>query len=80
MTDILVYIITTIIGLWLGSVEYRIKTLMNKISELPDRTEVKDLIDMKGEGSKLLQKEIQEDVRRLETKVDKLIELQLNNK
>lgn len=51
----------------------RIGELDRRLREAPDRDEVKDLIDTKLESVKVLQREIREDVRNCEEKIDKIL-------
>ena len=51
--------------------------IMKKLSEKPSRQEVYKTIDTKLESTKVIERELKEDVKRLETKIDRLIELQL---
>jgi len=76
---ILESIVTGILLLWLGSMEYRMRRLFEVSDQKPDRIEVKELIDMKQEALKSSDADIKEDVKRLETKIDRLIEMQLNS-
>lgn len=57
----------------LRSIETRLLTTMSE-------TQVKEIIDLKGEKALILNKELKEDVRRLEQKLDRLIDLSLSHK
>lgn len=80
MDSILTYIITTILGLWLGSLEYRLKKHNEQIAEKPSRKEVNVITDYRLEALKASDGDLRDDIKRLEQKVDKLIDLELNRK
>ena len=61
-------IITTL----LGYVLWRFKKMDSKIDKTLDETEIRQLIEDKSEPVKVLQKEIKEDLNRIEKKMDKL--------
>ena len=69
-------IIATITAAWLGSTEWRLRTMQNKLAETATRKETQELIDLKQEALKALQREIKEDIQRVEQKIDRLIERQ----
>lgn len=74
MQDILTYVVTSIVGLWLGSVEIRLRNQNKDISQKPDRTEVDYLINIKSEATKLEVREVRDDIKRLEAKIDALVD------
>lgn len=61
---------------WIGSIEWRLRTMANEFKDIPTRNEVAEQIMVRQEAVKQAQKDLQEDVRRLETKIDKLLEFQ----
>jgi hypothetical protein len=61
---------------WIGSIEWRLRTMANEFKNIPTRNEVAEQIMVRQEAVKQAQKDLQEDVRRLETKIDKLLEFQ----
>ena len=71
-------IIGAIVGIWLGSVEIRIRNVDNKLRDIPTRDEVFQTVDLKQEALKAMQKRIREDIQTINIKVDKLIEMQNN--
>lgn len=60
--------VVTIISLWLGSVEIRMRNLSDK----PSRKEVTEEIILRNEALKLLQQEIKEDIRDIKRVLEKL--------
>ena len=73
-------VLASIIGLWLGSVEYRMRHSREKLDNTPTRDEVKETIDNKTEALKALQAEELQDIKRIEQKVDMLIRMHLQDK
>lgn len=80
MTNLIETITAGIIGLWLGSVEYRMRKVRERSEESPKREEVSKLIDLKQEALKVSHIDIKKDLEKLERKIDKLIDIQLNSK
>lgn len=76
---ILEVILTAVIATWLGSMEWRLRNVANKQSRLPDRHEVREIIELKQEALRVAQQDIKNDVVRLEHKIDKMIELLVKN-
>lgn len=68
------WLIPTIVGLWLGSIEVRIKMAENKLTRRPDRYEVIKEIDIRLEPLKVQQSELKEDIIYIRTQLDKLLE------
>lgn len=63
--------ILAILSAWVGFVEWRIRTMYNQLQEK---------IDDKEKLNSVIQNELKENVARLETKIDMLINLQLRQK
>ena len=61
-------IILTVASFWVGSIEWRIRTMDSKLRDAPSREEVRQLIDTKQEALNVRQDEIKEDVK--EIKID----------
>lgn len=66
--------VSTIISLWLGSVEYRMKNLREALNQMPSKADVKEEIILRQEGMKVLQEEIKEDIREIKAWLAKLAE------
>tara|TARA_R100001143_G_C3330869_1_gene119353 strand:- start:414 stop:641 length:228 start_codon:yes stop_codon:yes gene_type:complete len=66
-------LLLTVIGGWIGSIEFRMRQINDKLRDVPTREEVGNTIDIKQESIKVLQLEIKEDIKELTKKVDKLI-------
>ena len=74
MLDILVGVI---LSLWLGSIEFRMRGMQNMLSNRMEDKNIKEMIDLKQRHIEVKQEDIKEDIKRLEDKIDKLIELNL---
>ena len=69
---ILLGLLTSIAGIWLGSVEIRMRNLDNKLRDIPSRKEVNENIDIRLESVRVLQQEIKEDIKELKVYIEKL--------
>jgi len=65
---------TAVLLFVLSTMEYRLR----RIKDIVPKAEIKELIELKQEAIKVTASEIKEDVARLEKKIDKLIDLQIN--
>ena len=72
MDPILVGIISTIVGLWLGGLEIRMRNLDARLRESPSRQEVSKEIEVRLESVKVLQTEIKEDIRLIRETLEKI--------
>lgn len=70
--ELIITIILSVLGLWFGSLEWRLRMMHNKIQESVDKDDVVELINLKQEPAKVLQAELKEDIQRLEAKIDLL--------
>jgi len=70
--DPLTSLLLTIAGLLFGSLEWRIRRMSDKISNLVDKDSMHEFVDLKTEIVRQSTKELKEDVHRLEAKIDKL--------
>lgn len=73
------WLLPCVVGLWLGSIELRIKMAENKLTRRPDRYEVIKEIDIRLEPIKVQQENIKEDISYIRNQLDKLLE-RLGNK
>lgn len=64
-----------ILSLWLGSTEWRLRTMSSSLRRIPSRDDVLDIVDLKQEAVKQRQVDVKEDIQRLEAKIDKLLEM-----
>lgn len=78
MEEIIIGLVSSIVGIWLTSIERRLKTMDARLREAPSREETDHLIDLKQEATKAVQEEIKADIIRVETKIDRLIDLHIN--
>lgn len=78
--NLLETLISGIIALWLGSVEYRMRKLREDTNSNISRSDVSELIDLKNEASQVRHAELKEDIKEMKEKINKLIDLQMSNK
>jgi len=74
LMDPLTSLLLTIAGLLFGSLEWRIRRMSDKISNLVDKDSMHEFVDLKTEIVRQSTKELKEDVHRLEAKIDKLLD------
>lgn len=74
MEAIVLGLLTTVLGLWLGSIEVRMRGIDGRLREAPSREEVDKTIDNKTESIKVLQQEIKEDIKEMRRSLEKLAE------
>ena len=77
MNEVIIYLISAIVGLWLGSVEWRLRNMEQRLRNSPDRHEVNRQIDIKQEATTAVQQELKEDMKEVKQKLDRLIEMNL---
>lgn len=75
MLELLSTLPAAVLMLWLGSIEWRMRTMNSRLSEGMKATDIKEMIDLKQEALKQQQQDLKEDIHRLESKIDKLIDL-----
>jgi len=59
----LIGIVVSIVSLWLGSIEIRMRNMDARMRDAPNRKEVSKEIEVRMESVKVLQQEIKEDIR-----------------
>jgi len=67
-------VIGLILSVWLGSIEWRMRNMLNKIDERYTKDDIKEIIDLKQESIKSSLKELKEDTKALSSKLDRLLE------
>lgn len=72
MDPIVLGIITSIVGLWLGSVEVRLRNTDKHMRKVPTRKEVSSEIEVRMEVLKVMQQEIKEDIKEMKHHLEKL--------
>lgn len=75
MIELLAALPAAVLMLWLGSIEWRLRNMHNRQSKHMDSSDIKEMIDIKNETLKSKQQDLKEDIVRLESKIDKLLEL-----
>ena len=71
-------IISTIIGLWVGSIEWRLRDMATTLYYKPDRQEVTNLIELHQRELKAAQTDIRDDIHRLEEILAKIYDKLMN--
>ena len=74
LLGIITAVITAVIGAWLSSVEWRMKQVREMLDRKPSRSDLKEYVELSQKDIRTLQEEIKEDIKRLETKLDKLLD------
>lgn len=67
-------IIPAIAGLWIGSLEYRIRSQTLLLRDYPQKAEVKEHVDLRLQVVESQMRELKDDIHRMEKKLDKLLE------
>lgn len=74
MEALAIGVLITIMSLWLGSIEIRMRNTNDKLCNKPDRKEVSEEVDVRLEPIRVLQSEIKEDIRHMRDQLDRIIE------
>lgn len=80
MIDSVAAIMSTVVALWLGSVEWRLRGIHQHSRTLADKREVRELIDLKLESIRQMEQELRGDIRKLENKLDEIHKLLLERR
>lgn len=78
MIEALVGLFITLIGSYVGSIEWRLRTMDDRLRKAISKDDILELIDIKQESVEVLQKELKEDIRDINHKLDKIIDKQLS--
>lgn len=70
--EIIMAIVTAIIGLWLGRIEYKIREQDQMFRDIPNRREVAEEIEVRLEAVKVLQSEIKDDIKEIRRAIERL--------
>lgn len=80
MLEIVLQVISTVVFplvgwllIYVRSINVKIENLAKEVRVRPHRTEVRQLIEDLGKPTEIVQKELKEDIRRLEEKIDRLL-------
>lgn len=65
MDPVVIGLISTIVSIWLGSVEFRMRNLDQRLRDTPSKDEVSEEIKVRQEPIKVLQHEIKEDIKEI---------------
>lgn len=72
-------LVSGIILLIWGSMEYRMRKVREDVNKKIDRREATDLIDLKQEALKISHDDIKKNIEKVEKKIDMLIDLQIKS-
>lgn len=70
--DILSGIVMCIVGIWLGSIEVRFRSMAEKLTKTISRDEAGNLIDLKQMPMKVLQQELKEDIKEIKSHIEQI--------
>lgn len=70
--EIIMAIVTAIIGLWLGRIEYKMREQDQMFRDIPNRREVSEEIEIRLESVKVLQNEIKDDIKEIRRAIERL--------
>ena len=70
METLITGMIATIVSLWLGSLEWRLKNMDARLRAAPSRAEVNSTIDLKQEAIKVMQKELKDDIHDMKRHIE----------
>lgn len=73
-------VINLVLGSACGYFFWKLRNIETRLLSTMSETQVKEMIDLKGEKALLLNRELRDDVKRLEHKVDEMIHLLLAKK
>lgn len=66
--------IVPVILAWLGSFEWRLRNMSNRLNNMATKEEIEKLIDLKQEVLQVIQTETRKDIQVVDAKLDKLID------
>lgn len=66
-------IVMAVLGLWLGSTEYRLRKMQEDLEKTASVEEMEKLIDLKQQVIVVLQKDMRDDIHRLYRKMDEIL-------
>ena len=72
MVELAIGVVGAVVSLWAGSLEMRLRNMSNKIDKKASSEEVDYKIDVKQEALRVMQRELKEDLSRIERKIDDL--------
>src|SRR5574343_1338595 len=70
--EIIMAIVTAIIGLWLGRIEYKMREQYQMFRDTPNRREVSEEFEIRLESVKVLQNEIKDDIKEIRRAIERL--------
>ena len=70
-------VIAAVIATWLSANEWRFRQMKKSLDDMPSKKEMEQYVGLKSEVLKESQLDLKEDVKRVEDKIDMLIQLQL---
>lgn len=70
-------ILLTIVTLWLGGIQWAIRSLKQREKDVPTRQEVKEIVRSEMKPHEVLVTEVKEDVKEMKEDVKALVRLQM---
>lgn len=70
--DILSGLVMCIVGIWLGSIEVRFRSMADKLNKTITRDEAGNLIDLKQMPIRVLQQELKEDIKEIKGSIEQI--------
>lgn len=70
--ELIMAIVTAIVGLWLGRIEYKMREHDTMMRDIPNRREVSEEIEIRLESVKVLQNEIKDDIKEIRRAIERL--------
>lgn len=72
METLLIGLVVTLVSIWAGSIEIRMRNMDEKLRQVPTRREVSKEIEVRQESVKVLLQELKEDIKQVRHTLDKL--------
>lgn len=78
--EIIESIMLAIVGIWLSTIEWRQRKMLEQVEKTLTREEIDLEIRLRQEAIKQIQTDFKEDLKRVESKIDHLISLELQKR
>jgi hypothetical protein len=72
--SIILAIVFPVLMAWFGSLEWRLRSMSKQVNDSMNRDDTEKLIDLKQEVLYVLHKEIKNDIRDINRKIDRLLD------
>ena len=74
MLEIIASIAVAMFAAWAGFIHLELRAMKDKLSKVPERREVHNEIETRQESIKVLQQELKEACKRIDSKLDRVID------